>query len=222
MNVYETRKNLVEACHRVYAMGFVAGYEGNLSARVGAHGVLVTPARMCKGDVTVDDLVMVDRRSPKPRVARRSTKALGAPAVPGRPTAELEMHLMVYRERPDVHALVHAHPPVATGFAVARVPMPERALPEVIVGLGAVPLVPYALPGSAELADAIRKYIQSADAFLLANHGVLTVGGTIEEAYYRLETVEQVAKSVLAARSLGGAVELSAAEIKALNKLAGR
>ena len=222
MNVIETKKNLVAACHRVYAKGFVAGYEGNLSARISGGKIIVTPARMCKGDVTVDDLVTIDRRRPKARAARRSSRTSEGPKSPGRPTAELEMHLMVYDERPDVLAVVHAHPPVATGFAVARVPIPERALPEVIVALGAIPLVRYALPGSAELADAIRQYIERADAFLLANHGVLAVGRTIEEAYYRLETVEQVAKSVLAARSLGGAVELSAAEIKALNKLAGR
>jgi len=132
------------------------------------------------------------------------------------------MHLMVYEERPDVGAVVHAHPPVATGFAVAGVPIPEKALPEVIVALGEIPLVPYALPGTAELADAIRKYIKTADAFLLANHGVLTVGRSIEEAYYRMETVEQVAKSVLAARIVGAPVELTAAEIAALHELMGK
>ncbi len=219
MNVTETKKNLVETCHRMYEKGFVAGYEGNLSARVGVRGVVVTPARMCKGDVTVDDLVMIDRRCPNVRAQRRPTKGNAAT---GRPTAELAMHLMVYDERPDVHAVVHAHPPLATGFAVARVSIPEKALPEVIVALGAMPLVPYALPGTTALADAIRKHIHEANAFLLANHGVLTVGRTMEEAYYRLETVEQVAKSVLAAAVLGGPVALSKAELKALDRLAGR
>jgi L-fuculose-phosphate aldolase len=190
MNVDHARKNLVDACHRVYARGFVAGHEGNLSARISARKILVTPARMCKGDVTAGDLIIVDTQRPQTRGERRSTARRREKVALGRPTAELEMHLMVYGERPDVYAVVHAHPPVATGFAVAGVPIPERALPEVIVALGAIPLVPYALPGTAELADAIRQHIKNADAFLLANHGVLTVGRTIEEAYYRLEMVE--------------------------------
>ena len=208
MNVDEVKKSLVDACHRVYARGFVAGYEGNLSARMSAEKILVTPARMCKGDVTAGDLVTVERGKTRPKGA-------------GRPTAELEMHLMVYDERSDIQAVVHAHPPIATGFAVAGIPIPEKALPEVIVALGAIPLVPYALPGSSELAHEIRKFVQKADAFLLANHGVLTVGRTIEEAYYCMETVEQVAKSVLAARIVGSPVELSEAQIEALKKLMG-
>ena len=222
MNVNEVKRNLVDACHRVYARGFVAGYEGNLSARISVEKILVTPAGVCKGDVAADDLIIVDRERPQTRGGSRSTARRREKGALGRPTAELGMHLMVYDERPEVHAVVHAHPPVATGFAVAGVPIPERALPEVIVALGAIPLVPYALPGSAELADAIRKHIKDADAFLLANHGVLTVGRTIEEAYYRLEMVEQVAKSVLVAKALGGPKELSKAQIRALDKLAGR
>jgi len=209
MNVDKTKKALVDACHRVYARGFVAGYEGNLSARVTVTTILVTPARMCKGDVTADDLVTVQR-------GKRTSDG------PRRPTAELEMHLMVYDERSDVGAVIHAHPPTATGFAVAGVPIPEKALPEVIVALGAIPLVPYALPGTAELADSLKRYVKTADAFLLANHGALTVGRSIEEAYYRMEMVEQVAKSVLAARVLGGAVELSKAQLVALRKLLGK
>ena len=209
MNVDKTKKALVDACHRVYARGFVAGYEGNLSARVTVTTILVTPARMCKGDVTADDLVTVQR-------GKRTSDG------PRRPTAELEMHLMVYDERSDVGAVIHAHPPTATGFAVAGVPIPEKALPEVIVALGAIPLVPYALPGTAELADSLKRYVKTADAFLLANHGALTVGRSIEEAYYRMEMVEQVAKSVLAARILGEPVELSAAQLRALHELIGR
>ena len=209
MNLEKTKRALVDACHRVYARGFVAGYEGNLSARVSADAIIVTPARMCKGDVTAADLVLFDR-------------AKGTPEGSRRPTAEIEMHLMVYEERSDVGAVVHAHPPVATGFAVAGVPIPEKALPEVIVALGEIPLVPYALPGTAELAEAIRKYVKTADAFLLANHGVLTLGRSIEEAYYSMETVEQMAKSVLAARIVGSQVELTAAEIAALQRLMGK
>jgi len=212
MNITQTKRKLVEICHRVYANGFVAGYEGNLSVRAGREMVLVTPARVCKGDVTVRDLVTIDRKK-----ARSRTSGHRPPA--RRPTAELEMHLMVYDARSDVEAVVHAHPPVATGFAVAGVPIPERALPEVIVTMGAIPLVPYAMPGTAELADAIREYVTRANAFLLSNHGVLTVGRTIEEAYYRMETVEQVAMSVLAARVLGEPLQLSDAQIAALEKL---
>jgi L-fuculose-phosphate aldolase len=209
MNVDKTKKALVNACHRVYARGFVAGYEGNLSARVTVKTILVTPARMCKGDVMADDLVAIHR-------GKRAADG------PRRPTAELEMHLMVYDQRSDVGAVIHAHPPTATGFAVAGVPIPEKALPEVIVSLGAIPLVPYALPGTAELADSLKRYVKTADAFLLANHGALTVGRSIEEAYYRMEMVEQVAKSVLAARILGEPVELTAAQLAALYELIGK
>lgn len=213
MKPAEARKRLVHACQRVHARGFVAGYEGNLSARISGERILVTPARLCKGDVTADDLIVVDLREPR-RATPRGKAAR-------RPTAELDMHLMVYEERPDAAAVVHAHPPVATGFAVARAGIPEKALPEVIVTMGAIPLVPYGLPGTGELAGEIRRFVREADAFLLANHGVLTLGRTIEEAYYRMETVEQVARSVLVARILGSPVELTGAQIEALRKLIG-
>jgi L-fuculose-phosphate aldolase len=214
MNVGQAKKSLVDACHRVCAMGFVAGYEGNLSVRISRERILVTPARMSKGDVTAKDLVTIDRRHTKRQTLRGGQAR--------RPTAELDMHLMVYDERLDVEAVIHAHPPVATGFAVAGVGIPERALPEVIVTMGAIPLVPYGLPGTKELANEIRRFVKKADAFLLANHGALTVGGTIEEAYYRMETVEQVARSVLTARILGSPVELSDDEIAALRRLVGK
>jgi L-fuculose-phosphate aldolase len=209
MNVEKTKKTLVDACQRVYARGFIAGYEGNLSARVTANTIIVTPAGMCKGDVTVDDLVTVNRR-----------KRTGIGSRP--PTGELEMHLMVYQERSDVGAVVHAHPPTATGFAVAGVPIPERALPEVIVAIGAIPLVPYAHPGTAELAETLKRYVKTADVFLLANHGALTVGRSIEEAYYRMEMLEQVARSVLVARIVGEPVELTVAQLVALRELVGK
>jgi L-fuculose-phosphate aldolase len=221
MKLVEAKKRLVDACHRVHARGFVAGYEGNLSARISANRILVTPARLCKGDVTSRDLVTIDFRRPRGRKTRHDSVRRDA-VRPRRPTAELDMHLMVYGERPDVAAVVHAHPPVATGFAVAGIGIPERALPEVIATLGAIPLVPYGLPGTTRLAGEIRRFVKTADAFLLANHGVLTVGKTIEEAYYRMETVEQVARSVLVAQILGGPMELSDEQIEALRKLVGK
>lgn len=225
MNLTQTKKKLVEACHRVYARGFVAGYEGNLSARLPGDRILVTPARLCKGDVTARDLLVVplpEETAGSSGRARSPRRAARPRAAQRRPTAELDMHRMVYGERPDAGAVVHAHPPVATGFAVAGVGIPERALPEVVVTMGAIPLVPYGLPGTKGLANEIRRFVKTADAFLLANHGVLTVGATIEEAYYRMETVEQVARTVLAARILGSPVELSDAEIEALRKLVGK
>lgn len=222
MNLTRTKKSLVNACHRVYARGFVAGYEGNLSVRLPGDRILVTPARLCKGDVTARDLVIASREGKPLGKPDKTAVAARRGRTERRPTAELEMHLMVYEERTDAGAVVHAHPPVATGFAVAGVAIPERALPEVIVTMGAIPLVPYGLPGTKGLADQIRRFVKTADAFLLANHGVLTVGATIEEAYYRMETVEQVARTVLAARILGSPVELSDAEIAALRKLVGK
>ncbi len=145
----KTKKALVDACHRVYARGFVAGYEGNLSARVSAKTILVTPARMCKGDVTADDLVTVasaaKRDAARSRAARRPSSRCTLWSTTSGPTSG--------RWSTPIR-------PMATGFAVAGVPIPEKALPEVIVALGAIPLVPYALPGTAELADSMKRIRQ--------------------------------------------------------------
>lgn len=128
------------------------------------------------------------------------------------------MHLFIYRERPDVHAIVHAHPPTATGFAVARLPLEACLLPEVIVGLGAIPLAPYATPSTDEVAQSISPFVKRAQAILLANHGVVTYGRDPLDAFFKMEKVEQAARIALVAHALGGAVRLSEEELEKLRR----
>lgn len=180
---------VVRACRRLDARGLVAGAEGNVSVRLAADRLLVTPSGRTKGELTTADLVEVDLD--------------GCTHGPGHASSELRMHLRIYAERPDVGAVVHAHPPTATGFGVAGEDLLAPVLPEIILLVGGVPLVPFAVPGGDELADVIAPYIRRHHAILLANHGVTTVGASVDEALQRMESVEQAARIVLTARQLG-------------------
>ena len=133
-----------------------------------------------------------------------------------KPTTELDTHLAVYRARPDVEAVVHAHPPVATGFACAGVALEEPLVSEAVLGLGPVPLAPYATTGTPEMVSVLEPFLKKYDAVLLANHGVVVMGGTLQQAFWRLETVEQLAKVSLTARLLGKKNILGDAEVKKL------
>jgi L-fuculose-phosphate aldolase len=194
---------LCRAGRRLAERGLVAGSEGNLSARCGPGRVLVTPAGGEKGRLRAGDLVEVDGGG---RVVRGT----------GRPSSELAMHLAVLAERADVGAVVHAHPPVATGFAVAGLAPDGGALAELVAELGPVPVVPFAPPGSAELADGVRALAREHDALLLANHGAVTLGATVEAARLRMESLEQSARILLVARLLGGARPLSESDLERL------
>jgi L-fuculose-phosphate aldolase len=132
------------------------------------------------------------------------------------------MHLVVYEKRPDVRAVVHAHPPVATGFAVAGIPLAQCILPEVVVSLGAVPVAEYGTPSTLEVCDAILPHVQNAEAFLLANHGAVTMGDDVFQAYYRMETVEHFAKILLTAQLLGNVNVLSPAQVEQLVEVRGK
>ncbi|MDO9170778.1 MAG: class II aldolase/adducin family protein [bacterium] len=187
-------------CERRYV---VAG-EGNLSVRLGPGRYLVTPAGAAKGDLAPGDLVEVDDD--------------GRPSGPGRPSSEWRLHAEIYRRRPDVSAVCHAHPPHATAYACARRALPATILPEAVLLLGGeVPLAPYATPGTDEVAASIRSLIAHHQALLLSNHGVVAVGGSLAEAYRRLETVERVAEVGLAAEKLGGAVRLTPQQVRRLH-----
>lgn len=176
-------------CRRLYEAGLIAGQDGNVSVRVG-NVILVTPAGMSKVDVVEDDVV--------------ETGVDGAVTAGGRlPSSEFGMHLAVYRGRQDVHAVVHAHPPVATGFGVAGLDFMDDVLPETIFQLGGVPLVPYATPGTPALGNALEPYLAHHDGFLLANHGATTVGSTLLLAHQRMESLEHSARIIFAARALG-------------------
>ncbi|MGE5099774.1 MAG: class II aldolase/adducin family protein [Deltaproteobacteria bacterium] len=193
----------MRVCRRLYERGLVAGPDGNVSVRLRDGSILVTPSGMSKVDVTVDDLV---------RVSGNGEVLEGRRA----PSSELRMHLRIYARRQDVLAVVHAHPPTATGFAVAGESFVAPVLPEVILQMGEVPIVRYATPGSAALADSFESYLDSHDAFLMANHGATTVGPTIELAHQRMESLEHAARIILTARLLGNVNELSAADVEAL------
>jgi L-fuculose-phosphate aldolase len=190
-------------CRRLYERGLVAGPDGNVSVRLHDGSIVVTPSGMSKVDVTPDDLVLVDGEG---RVLEGK----------GNPSSELRMHLRIYERRADVSAVVHAHPPTATGFAVAGESFMAPVLPEVILQMGEVPIVRYATPGTADVADSFDPYLAGHDAFLMANHGATTVGPTLGVAHQRMESLEHAARIVLTARMLGTVHELSPADVKAL------
>lgn len=190
----ELRQEMVRVGRLIWERGYVAATDGNLSARLSVDRLLVTPSGLSKGFLAAEDLVVIDLEG-KP-VGREVRRGL-------RPSFEILMHLEAYRQRPDVHAVVHAHPPLATAFSIAGVTLARCVIPEVIVTLGAIPTAGYATPGTAEVPDSIRAAIRDHDAVILAHHGSLTVGGSLWEAYMRLEKVEQTAQITLAAQQLG-------------------
>jgi L-fuculose-phosphate aldolase len=198
----ELKEDLCEAGRRLYANGFIAAMEGNLSVRVGENEVIGTPAGVCKGYLTPDVLVTCDMD--------------GKEISSGRISTEIQMHLTVYRARPDVKAVVHAHPPKCTGFAVAGVPLNRAVLAEVVVTLGCIPLADYATPSTKELAESVDRLVRMSDGVLLSNHGALTVGRDIFDAYYKMEVIEHFAEITLISRQLGGERLLPRKEVSRL------
>ena len=200
---FEAERQIVEIGRRVWERGYVAANDGNLSIRIDFDRIVVTPTGRSKGFLKADDLVVVNLKGQK--LAGRLE-----------PTSELAMHLFAYNSRPEIGSVVHAHPPKATGFAVAGVALAQCILPEVIVSLGGVPIAEYATPSTPEVARSISGFIGTYSAMLLKNHGVLTLGKDIYQAYYRMETVEHFAAISLTALQLGGASPLSKANIEDL------
>jgi L-fuculose-phosphate aldolase len=196
--LYQVKQQLIDACHRVYNKGWVASNDGNISARLDDGRILCTPTGMSKGTLTPEDLCIIDMDG---------NKLEGA--ADRRPSTEMKVHLMAYQERPDVMSVCHAHPPYATGYALAGLDLGECKLPEVILSLGTVPLTSYGLPGTDELPDKIKEWIQKSDAFLMELHGVLVIGQGIMNTYYKMETVEHFAHIDFIARNLGGAQIMS-------------
>jgi L-fuculose-phosphate aldolase len=204
----QLRRDIVEVGRRLYERGFVASNDGNISIRLDDRRILTTPRSVSKGFMTPEMMVVVDHDGKKIAGERDAS-------------TELLMHLEVYRHRPDVKAVVHAHPPLATGFAVAGIPLNRAVLAEVITTLGSIPIADYGTPSTRELPDAVRRYITAHDGLLLANHGALTVGHEVFAAYYKMETVEHFAKISLTARLLGGERLLSLDEVNRLQSLRG-
>lgn len=205
-NKTENIENLIKICHRLYEKNFVAATDGNVSVRLENGTFLTTRTGINKGMVTEEDLIEVD---------------INGDVVAGnyKPSTELAMHLYIYLQRPDVNAVVHAHPPYATGFATARIPLTGCVLPEVIVGLGAIPLADYATPSTIEVVKAISPYVQQTDAILLANHGVVTYGKDLQDAYFKMEKVEHTAHITFVARLLGGEKLLSHEDVEKLKSI---
>jgi L-fuculose-phosphate aldolase len=197
------RNEIVALCRRLYERDLIAGAEGNVSVRVGRGRILVTPAGVAKASLRASDVIVVDERGRVRGGAQR-------------PSTEIAMHLRIYACREDVRAVVHAHPVVATGFAVIADAFTEAVLPEIIVGLGPIALVPYAAPGTETLADRLEPLLQRHDVFLLANHGATTVGPSLEVAYDRMESLEHSARILLAARLLGQVRTLTAEQVRDL------
>jgi L-fuculose-phosphate aldolase len=208
MTIESLRADIVEVGRRMYARGYTASNDGNISVRIGDDRLLMTPKSVCKGFMTPDMMCVTDLAGRKISGDRD-------------PSSEMLMHLEVYRQRPDVKAVVHAHPPTATGFAVAGIPLDRAVLAEVLTTLGSIPLAEYATPSTTELPEAVRKYIKAHDGMLLANHGALTVGGDLFSAYYKMETIEHFAKISLVARLLGRENLIAREEVDRLQGLRG-
>jgi L-fuculose-phosphate aldolase len=204
----QLRAEIVEVGRRMNARGYVASNDGNISARLDASRLITTPKSVPKGFMTPDMMVIVSYDGEKLQGDRE-------------PSSELPMHLEVYRNRPDVNAVVHAHPPIATGFAVAGIPLTRAVLAEVITTLGSIPIAEYGTPSTEELPAAVRKYIKAHDGMLLANHGAVTCGKDVPSAYYKMETIEHFAKISFVARMLGREHLISREEVERLQGLRG-
>jgi L-fuculose-phosphate aldolase len=189
---YQTKLDIVEIGRRIYQQGYAASNDGNISVRISDSEILTTPTGLAKGFMTTDQIIKCDMQG---------NKIAGDPNL--KPSSEVKMHLAVYAERPDVNAVVHAHPPVATGFAVAGIPLEKCVLPEIILTIGCIPLAQYGTPSTEEIPNSIRDLIKKCDAVLLANHGALTLGKDAFSAYYKMESMEHFAKISLVARQKG-------------------
>jgi len=199
----EHRQDIIDVGKLVYQKGWVAANDGNITIRLDQERILATPTGVSKGMMHPDDLIIVDMQGNK--LEGRTAQ-----------TSEIAMHLTIYKMRPDIRSVVHAHPPVATGFATAGKPLTLALLPEVIIGLGCVPLAAYGLPGTPELTEPMLPYIPKYDAIMMGNHGAVCYGEDVWKAFFRMETVEHFARIALVAELLGGAQVLPKVEVDKL------
>lgn len=202
MDEASARKLIVEIGRLLYERSYVVSSDGNISMRLEENVVLATPTMMCKGRMSEDDLALTDIE--------------GKPLTEKRASSELAMHLLIYRERPDVKAVCHAHPPHGTAFAVAGLAIDKPILSEVILTLGCVPLTDYGTPSTDELTEAMRPFVKHHNALLMANHGAVAYGEDLWRAFDRLETLEHTAKIAILAKALGGANDLPGDAIEKL------
>jgi L-fuculose-phosphate aldolase len=210
MDLTQLRDDIVEVGRRLWTRGFVASNDGNISVRIAPDRLMVTPAGVSKLDMTPEMMVITD------------LDGQVVEAAPGRrASSEILMHLAAYQQRDDVGAVVHAHPPISTGFAVAGIPLDRAVLAEVVTTLGSIPIAQYGTPSTRELADSVAPYLRAHDGLLLANHGALALGRDLFSAYYKMETIEHFARISLVARLLGREHLLSREEVDRLQQLRG-
>lgn len=206
----ELREQICDVCHKMWQKGWVAANDGNVSVKLEDGTFLATPTGMSKSFITPEKLVHID----KDGNVLEACEGL-------KPSSEIKMHLRCYQEREDVGSVLHAHPPAATGYAVANKPLDEYSMIETVIALGSVPVTPYGTPSTYEVPEAIAPYLGEHDAVLLQNHGALTVGADVITAYYRMETLELFAQISLNAHMLGGAQEISRENIDRLISMRG-
>ena len=195
MTAEQIKQEICEVGHRLYHHGFVAANDGNISVKLSDNEFYCTPTGVSKGSLTPDMIIKIDAEGNKLEGTLN-------------PSSEIKMHLRVFRERLDVNAVVHAHPPVATAFTVAGIPLDRYILPEAVLTIGDVPTCAYATPSTMEIPDSLMPYIQEHDAFMLKNHGALTVGNTLTRAFFTMEEVEFNAKIMKYAMELGRIQEI--------------
>ena len=205
MEYQSIKEEICDVCHKMWIKGWVAANDGNVSVKLPDGTFYATPTGISKSFITPEKLVRIDRSG-----------AILEAQDGYRPSSELKMHLRCYEERDDVGAVLHAHPPVATGFAVAHIPLDRYTMIETVATLGSIPIAPYGTPSTQEVPDAIAPYLSEHDAVLLENHGALTVADTLIGAYYRMETLELFAQINLVAHLLGGEKEISRENIDKL------
>lgn len=201
------KEKLIATCHRVYEKGFVAAYDGNLSVRINEEKILITRSNINKGSVTEKDILTIDNNG---NLLEGN----------GKITTEVKLHLKIYNNRRDINSVIHCHPLYSTAIATAREEFPNNVFPEVILTLGKVPICKYATPSTNGLVESLNPFVDYANIFLLSNHGAVAVGDTLETAYYRMEKLEHISKTIFIAESMGNLKELSTKNINELYSIA--
>ena len=202
---YAIKVQMCEIGKRIYDRGMVASNDGNISVKIGEDTFLCTPTGVSKGFMTPEYICKVNAKG---EVIEASEGF--------RPSSEIKMHMRVYKERPDVKSVVHAHPMYATGFAIAGIPLTAQIMPEAVIALGCVPITPYGTPGTMEIPDAVEPYLEHFDAVLLENHGALTYSDSLLAAYMKMESVEFYAQLLWQTMQIGGPQEFSPEQVEVL------
>ena len=205
---YEIKKQICDIGKRIYDRGMVAANDGNISVKISENEFLCTPTGVSKGFMTPDYICKVDANGN----VIQANKGF-------KPSSEIKMHMRVYKERPDVQSVVHAHPIYATSFAIAGIPLTQPIMPEAVIALGCVPIAEYGTPSTEEIPDAVSKYLQYYDAVLLENHGALAYSDSLLSAYHKMESLEFYAQLLFLSRQLGGPKELSSSQVERLYEI---